>query len=317
MVKMATDLTPGLFKLRFQALGTACEIQFRAPAVKEARAFKTAALTWIQKFEATWSRYRADSFLSQVNAGAGRRSFELTPEQDEIVALCQYSYQFTQGLIDASACPLTLLWEEAERRGVRPSTREVEDVLKLVSWEAVDYRPGHLFLPQEGMAIEIGGFGKEYAVDRLRTIAVEFGVEAALVDLGRDVATLGSPPQGDYWVVGIENAGELDAPVHRVALSGQAVATSGNGRRYRSIGGERFGHILDIRSGEPAVNEVLTASGLANDCLTAGLLATSACIRGISEGLAEIERHHQVEGVLQSRSDLYFSQNMHRYLISS
>ncbi|MDA7537072.1 FAD:protein FMN transferase [Akkermansiaceae bacterium] len=313
----AKELTAGLFKLRFKALGTNCVVQFRAPSVESAKGYRTAALAWIWEFENTWSRFRPDSLLGQINASAGKTGIELTPEQDEVMRLCEHTYRTSREIIDPSSYPLTKLWDEAAERDEIPSEKMIQNALSFVGWEKVEFSSGHIFLPEEGMALEIGGFGKEYAVDQLIALARSYEIEHALVDLGRDVATLGSPPHGPYWVVGAENAQELDAPLHRLAITNQALATSGNGRRFRSIAGEKFGHIIDARSGFPVKNDLLTATCLANDCLTAGLLSTSACILGAEAGMAEINRSLNAEALFQTDTTTLFSHSIHLHLIAS
>ncbi len=311
------DLTAGLFKLRFKALGTNCVVQFRAPSVDSAKGYRTAALGWIKEFEKTWSRFKPDSLLCQINASAGKTAIQLTPEQDQVVRLCEHTYRTSREIIDPSSYPLTKLWDEAAQRDEIPSEEAISTARSSVGWEKVEFSSGQIFLPEKGMALEIGGFGKEYAVDQLIALARSFEIEHALVDLGRDIATLGSPAHGPYWVVGAENAQELDAPLHRLAITNQALATSGNGRRFRSIGGERFGHIIDARSGWPVKNDLLTATCLANDCLTAGLLSTSACILGTEAGMAEIDRSLHTEALFQTETDTLFSRSIHLHLIAS
>ncbi|MDA7518124.1 FAD:protein FMN transferase [Akkermansiaceae bacterium] len=313
----AQELTAGLFKLRFKALGTNCVVQFRAPSIDSAKGFRTAALAWIREFENTWSRFRPDSLLCQINASAGKTAIQLTPEQDEVLRLCEHTYRTSREIIDPSSYPLTKLWDEGAQRDEIPSDQMIAQALGLVGWGKVEFSSGQVFLPEEGMALEIGGFGKEYAVDQLIALARSFEIKHALVDLGRDVATLGSPPHGPYWIVGAENAQELDAPLHRLAITNQALATSGNGRRFRSIAGDKFGHIIDARSGWPVKNNLLTATCLANDCLTAGLLSTSACILGAEAGMAEIDRSLHTEALFQTSTNTIFSRNIHLNLIAS
>ncbi|MGJ8696701.1 MAG: FAD:protein FMN transferase [Verrucomicrobiaceae bacterium] len=311
------DLSPGLFKLRFKALGTDCVVQFRTGEVEVAKEFRSEVLRWIREFEERWSRFKAGSLLCRINELAGRESVALSEEEDEVVALCDYTFRTSGGLIDPTSLPLTHLWDAAAREDRMPGDGEIAATVARVSWGAVEYEEGRIFLPEAGMAMEIGGFGKEYAVDRLIRLARECGVEHALVDLGRDVATLGSPPHGPYWVVGVENARELDSAVHRVAIRDVGLATSGNGRRFRTVGGKVFGHIIDARTGWPVENELLTASCLAGDCLTAGILSTVSCVTGVEEGLAEVDRTLNAAALFQTADQLYFSENIHRYLIPS
>ncbi|MCX8239232.1 MAG: FAD:protein FMN transferase [Akkermansiaceae bacterium] len=314
---MTSNLTAGLFKLGFQALGTVCEVQFRTGSVEGAKEFRAAALGWLRHFEERWSRFKSGSLLCQINAQAGLGPVEVTEEEEEVLRLCDHTYRVSRGLNDPTSFPLTRLWNDAGNRGVLPSQGEIDEVKELVSWPLVERGNGEVFLPRKGMALEIGGFGKEYAVDQLIAFAQKFGIEDCLVDLGRDVSALGEPPHGPYWVVGVEDAREEEAAAYRLAFTGKALATSGNGRRFRVIGGKKFGHIIDPRNGWPAENDLLTASCLADDCLTAGILSTNACILGTEEGLAEIERSHGVEAILQSSTQTHYSSNIHRYVLGS
>ncbi len=313
----ATNLTNGLFKLSFRALGTQCVVQYRTSSVEAAKEYRSAALSWIREFENTWSRFRPDSLLCKINAAAGQHPIELTPAQDKIIQLCKYTYDFSNGLLDPTSFPLTRLWDETVKRDSLPSESELRQTLSLVGWPEVEHQTGQVYLPKKGMALEIGGFGKEYAVDQLIQLARQYDIQSALVDLGRDVATLGSPPQGDYWVVGVEDARLTDTPLYRLALSGQALATSGNGRRFRRICGKKYGHIIDSCSGQPVQNDTLSVTCLANDCLTAGILSTISCLIGGQKALSEIERHLDTHGLLQTQDKNLFSQNLHRHLLNN
>jgi thiamine biosynthesis lipoprotein len=312
----AEELAVGLFKLRFEALGTNCLVQFRAPSIESAKKYRSETLAWIRAFEETWSRFRPDSLLCHINASAGINAVKLTPQQDEIIKLCEHTFRTSKGIIDPTSYPLTELWDSAAQRDQVPEENEIAQTRESIGWDKVEHSPGSVFLPEKGMALEIGGFGKEYAVDQLIALARSYQIEHALVDLGRDVATLGSPVHGPYWVVGVENARELDAPLHRLAITNQALATSGNGRRFRTIGGEKYGHIIDSRTGHPVKNELLTATCLANDCLTAGLLSTSACILGIDSGMEQVDRSFNTEALFQTATNTLFSNNIHLQLIS-
>lgn len=314
---MSASLQTGLFKLQFKALGTHCVIQFRTDEITAAKEFKTAALSWIKDFENTWSRFKPNSLLSQINASAGQEKIALTPEQDHVIQLCDHTYRQSNGLIDATSFPLTRLWDQAAKNDQLPTEEEISEVKKHVNWNAIEHSPGSVFLPEKGIALEIGGFGKEYAVDRLIELAKCSGIANLLVDLGRDVAVAGSPPHGPYWVVGAENASEENSALYRLAITDRAVATSGNGRRFRTIGGKKFGHIIDSRSGHPAETDVLTATCLAPDCLTAGVLSTSACILGSDVGLSEMERRLNTSGIIQTARDTKFSSTIHQHIIAS
>lgn len=314
---MSKQLPEGLFRLSFKALGTQCEVQFQAPSIKAAKDFRKEALEWLRNFENRWSRFKPDSFLSEINQQAGRDPIPYQEDDREIFQLCEYVHKLSRGLNDPTSLPLTSLWDQAGRLDRLPDESEIKEAQRLVSWPEVEWANGTIRLPETGMALEIGGFGKEFAVDRLIKLAQKNDIINCLVDLGRDVAATGEPPHGQAWVVGIEDARKENTPAYRLALSNRGLATSGNGRRFRTIAGKKFGHILDPRTGSPAENDLLTVSALANDCLTAGQISTTACILGSKEGMALIENSHGIEAILQTARDPQYSSRIHHHLLAS
>lgn len=312
---LAPPLTEGLFKLSFKALGTNCLVQFRSPDVDTARAYRRSALVWLKEFEATFSRFIPTSMLSRINARAGGARVEITPEVEEMLDLATQVFSLSLGINDATSLPLTRRWDEAARRQELPSRADLDRCRDLVGWDKVERGPGWVRLPRPGMALDFGGFGKEFAVDRLLAMALQHGIEHALVDLGRDIATQGRPPGQPAWVVGIEDADTHDRPLTRVAVSGHAVASSGNYRRFRLINGRRFGHLIDPRTGEPASTSVGGVTCIAQRCLTAGLFCQAAFILGAMEGFSLIDSQRDVAGLIQTTSRTYRTRNFSRHEI--
>lgn len=309
------DASHGLFKLSFNAIGSHCLIQFRTGEAENARAFRTAALGWLRDFEATFSRFIPDSELSQVNAAAGGAAVGISPGFEKMLELCDLVHSLSGGVHDPTSLPLTALWDRAAADQQVPSKEKMAATLELVGWRKVERSPGFVRLPRGGMALDFGGFGKEYAVDRVMQIAGDFGIRDILVDLGRDLATQGSPPDFSHWVIGVEDACALDKPVLRVALSGKAMASSGNYRRYRTIAGRHYGHQIDPRTGETASTEIDAVTCIAGSCLVAGLFSQAAFIIGTKTALGLIDSQPDVEGVIQASGSLHRTRNFHHYEI--
>jgi thiamine biosynthesis lipoprotein len=308
-----SDLSAGLFKLSFKALGTHCLVQFRAPGEASARHFRATALSWLRDFEATFSRFIPTSVVSRLNAQAGGAGLDLAPEVERLFELGDWVFSASHGINDPSSLPLTRLWDEAAQTQIIPSIQERTKAQDCVGWEKIERRGGRVRLPSPGMAVDFGGFGKEFAVDYVLQLAVEQGIDNILVDLGRDIATCGRPPGQPVWVVGVEAAAVPDRPVLRAGLSGEAMASSGNYRRYRVIAGRRFGHLIDPRTGEPACTEVEGVTCIAQRCVTAGLFSQTAFILGVDAGLRLMEAQSGVEGVVQSPGRLWRTRDFYRY----
>jgi len=306
-------LADGLFKLSFKALGTNCVVQFRSADLPAAKAYRQAALGWLRTFEATFSRFLPSSTLSRINANAGRQAVPVSEEVEHMLDLAGQVHALSMGINDATSLPLTTLWDKAAVRQQLPSLAELTRCRELVGWDKVERSAGRVRLPLSGMALDFGGFGKEFAADRLVAMAGELGIGHVLVDLGRDIATQGRPPDQPAWVVGIEDAHTHDRSFTRTAVSGQAVASSGNYRRFRVINGQRYGHLIDPRSGEPASTAVGAVTCIARRCLTAGLFSQAAFILGQDDGFRLLDAQRDVEGLIQTSHRSYRTRHFANY----
>jgi thiamine biosynthesis lipoprotein len=165
------------------------------------------------------------------------------------------------------------------------------------------------------MALDFGGFGKEYAVDIVAQIALNHGVANALVDFGHDLRVLGQPPGRPAWHVGLEDPRHPGTSTESIAVSGsRGVASSGDYLRCFKIAGRRYGHIVDPRTGWPVANGCQQATIIADTCLQAGVLSTTAFVLGVVPALALIQTHPGAEGLLTTENSRAQTRGFHRYV---
>ncbi len=305
----------GLFRLGFNAMGTRCEILYAASSVEEADPFRQDALAWIHHFVARYSRFRKDSLIGRINAAAGTAAVEIDEEDARLFDLCETLHFQTEGLFDPTTLPLSILWDFKAEKPRVPEEAEIQAALPKVGWTKVHREGNSIQLPEKGMGLDFGGFGKEYAVDRMADLAHKHGLENALIDFGGDVHALGSPPDVPAWRVGVE---DLDHPGRArfvLGLSNQGVATSGNYLRFFEHEGRRYGHLLDHRTGYPASNACLSATVVSRSCLEAGVLATCSLLEGNDAGLARIERFFGAEGCIRTESDIRWTKRFDENVI--
>jgi thiamine biosynthesis lipoprotein len=288
-----------LRRLSFPALGTICEVQYAAPGgTSQATGFEQAVVSWVAAFERKYSRFRPDSLLSRINAAAGRGWVDVDPEMEAMLKLCDSLHFMTQGVLDPTMLPLIQLWNYKAEAPRIPTQGEIDVARALVGWKKVQRAPGKVFLPVAGMALDFGGFGKEYAVDVAAQIAKDHGIPSALVDFGHDLRAVGVPPDRPAWHIGLEDP--LHPGRHRdsLAIVGKGVASSGDYIRRFVVGGRRYGHIIDPRTGWPVANGCLQATVVAASCLQAGVLSTTAFVLGVPKGIDLIQAHPGAEGLL-------------------
>jgi thiamine biosynthesis lipoprotein len=289
-----------LRKLSFRALGTNCEVQYAAPGGDaQAQAFEQRAVGWVQAFEAKYSRFRPDSLLSRINAAAGRDWVEVDAEMEDLFKLCDTLVFMTQGVLDPTALPVIRLWDWKVEHPVLPDPKQIAAALRLVGWAKVQRKPGRVLLPEPGMALDFGGFGKEYAVDRVAQIALDCGLTDALVDFGHDLRALGAAPGRPAWHIGLEDPERPGTSWASTAVGGgRGVASSGDYIRCFVLGGRRYGHIVDPRTGWPVGNGCTQATVIAGTCLQAGVLSTTAFVLGVPKGVEFIQACLGAEGML-------------------
>lgn len=312
----ATGAEEPLRKVVWRALGTDCSLQFACAQDARADAFVGAAKAWVERFEARYSRFRPDSALSRINAAAGRDWVEVDAEMDQMLTLCGSVHFMTQGILDVTSLPLLRLWRFSDPVPRLPTREDVAAAQRLVGWNKVRREPGRVQLPLAGMAMDFGGWGKEFAVDAVAQLGIEHGLTSLLVDFGHDIRAVGQPPGRPAWHVGIEDPAAPGTARGSVAAVNVGIASSGDYQRGVTIDGRRFGHIIDPRTGWPVANGNVQVTIVAPSCLQAGLLSTSAFVLGAEAGLRLIGETYGAEGRILTQRARHQSRGFYRYEVT-
>ncbi|MCK5769816.1 FAD:protein FMN transferase [Algiphilus sp.] len=268
-----------LFRQRFTAMASPCELRCYADEATAAQGALDAAEAEVRRIETKYSRYREDSIVSRINAAAG--SGNAIAVDDETAALLDYSatvFEQSDGRFDITSGVLRRAWDFRRQRV--PAQSEVDALLPLIGWQRVEWASPHIHLSRAGMQLDFGGFGKEYAVDRAVAVLEAHGIAHGMVDLGGDVRVVGPHPDGSAWRVGVSHPQQPDTAIARVDLRTGAIATSGDYHRAFIVDGRRYSHLLDARTGWPVADTFASASALAPRCLIAGSASTIAMLHG-------------------------------------
>lgn len=285
-----------LYRLTFSALGTDCSILFHSLSNPQAAAYAKTAAQWVADFETRYSRFLPGSLVSKIGRAAGKHPVMINDEDNRLFDICSSVYESTGGLVDVTARPLLNLWDYRKTPCKVPSESQIEEARALVGWELVERTSNSIFLPKPGMRLDLGGIGKEYAVDRVVELSGTLGIDAILVDFGGDIRCEGAPPKRDRWQIGIEDPSTLTASSESLFLKAGAVASSGNYRRSFSINNRTFSHIINPRSGRAVERSKQISTVVSDTCLRAGILATTACMLTLEQAISEIEEAYQTEG---------------------
>lgn len=294
---MSENEGPVLYTTRFALMGGGAVVRFvdergRPEAERIARAVEDEA----RRIEVKFSRYRETSVVSEINRNAGRTPVAVDEETDTLVGEALDLARLTGGRFDPTVGVLRYVWDF--RAGRVPSGDEVAALLPFVDSAAVSRRDGTVFLRKAGMELDLGGVGKEYAVDRAADLLRVRGVRSAIVDFAGDVATVGRRGDGRRWSVGVADPRGRGGCLFPIRIPGDAgIATSGDYERFFMKDGVRYHHLLDATTGFPS-RGIASATVVGKTAFSAGRLATAAFLLGAEEGLSLLERTPGVEGVL-------------------
>ncbi len=263
---------------QFFALGSDCGLQIFADDADEAERAMMAAMREIARIEARYSRYRTDSEVSRINAVAAvGGTVDVDVETAGLIDYASACYRKSDGLFDITSGLLRKAWNFSSGR--LPEDSALDELLPRIGFDKVIWSRPQLTFRIAGMEIDFGGIGKEYAVDRAVEVCRAMGIRHGLVDLGGDIRIVGPRPDDEPWRVGIRHPRASSVVMAEVALDKGAVATSGDYERFMEVGGRRYCHILNPRTGWPAQG-LSSVTVIGDDCLVAGSLATIAMLKG-------------------------------------
>jgi len=160
-----------------------------------------------------------------------------------------------------------------------PSKQQVAEVLPFIGWNKVTWRRPELILP-EGMEIDFGGLGKEYAVDSAVLKIMQVSDAPVLVNFGGDLRVSGPRTGNQRWRVAIESVDGESVSTARLEIANGALTTSGDARRFLLKNGVRYSHILDPRTGWPVKDPPRSVTVAAPTCMEAGVISTLAMLQG-------------------------------------
>ena len=263
---------------RFVAMASPCEVLIEQAPQALAHQIVDAVAGCAWRIERKFSRYRSDSVVHKINSSAGH-SVVLDEESAALIDFAATLTKMSEGGFDITSGVLRKVWT-FDGGSVIPSQAQIDAVMTQVGWRHVQWRKPVLQM-QPGMQIDLGGIGKEYAVDqaaaRVENIAPGL---SCLINFGGDVVVRNPRRDGQPWRVGIEAAEHAGTALHVVHLNRGGLATSGDSRRFVLHEGRRYSHIIDARTGWPVADAPHSITVAADTCSQAGTLTTLAMLRG-------------------------------------
>lgn len=213
------------------------------------------------------------------HTGSGSLSGNAAELMEQALELCRR----TGGALDISVYPIVQAWGFTTGSYQVPDEETIQSLLPLVDYTQIQYdaATGVVTLP-EGMEIDLGSVAKGYAGQLAAQMLREHGVQSALLNLGGNVQTVGTKPDGSPWQIGIKDPQGEDAMMV-LSVEDQAVVTSGGYERYFEQDGQTYWHIMDPFTGHPADSGLLSVTIVGKQGIICDGLSTSLFVMGLEK----------------------------------
>ena len=259
----------------------------------------------VDRLECILSIFRPASEAGLLNREADVHPVSVGAELFELLQFCERMHEETGGAFDITTGALSECWGFKERKPAVPAPEALEAARKRTGFHFVSLGQDRtVAFHSRGLRINLGGVGKGYALDRGASSLQARGIGNALLSSGfSSVLALGDGPEHAGWLVGIRHPVFKERRLGAVRLRSCGMATSGQEEQGFEVDGQRFGHVLDPRTGFPAKG-VASVSVIADSAARADSLSTAFFIGGSELAKRYCDQHEGVVAVMLEAHDL-------------
>lgn len=265
---MAYKNTSKVFHSNFFAMGTRMDMVLPQINGEEGDEIFQAIRLEVKRLERKLSRFDQNGSIFNINKNAYKQEIMLDNELFNIISDCKEYYEKSLGYFDITQRKMMDYWKLQEE-----DERKFQMLVKMLGADKIhlDEKKNSLRFENEYIEIDLGGYGKGYALENVRGILSEHAVSKAFLSFGgSSVLTVGSHPHGEYWGVGIRNLYVPTENAYAFKICNKSVSTSGVTPLKK---GSKWGHVINPKSGNP-VEGSKTVSVSASSPLQSEILST-------------------------------------------
>jgi len=301
------------FSRELKLMGNNFAITVVAPDAETANSNVDSAVAEISRIENLLSTFKPQSQATLVNNNAGISPVAVDAEVLSLIERCMGISKITQGAFDITYGGVDkTLWNFDKAMTKLPTAVEALKSVHLINYQniIIDKDKSTVFLKEKGMRLGFGGIGKGYAAEKAKEVLQRQNVGSALINASGDLTAWGLQPSGKPWTVGISDPDAPEKVFSYLNITGKAVATSGNYEKYVMIGGKKYSHTIDPKTGLP-VHGIKSVTVICDNAEFADAMATPISVMGIQAGLYLV---NQLPGVhciiIDDNNKLYTSKNI-------
>ena len=240
-----------------------------------------------QEYDHSFSTFNDQSVISKINTNQ-------PVEPDQWFIRCFEKSQeisgITQGAFDITVAPLVNAWGFGFKEKENVTAELIDSLLQLTGYGKVRLENGQIIKDNPDIMLDMSAIAKGYTSDLIADFLKSKGCENYMVEIGGEVVAKGQNAKGADWKIGISKPDETGLLVSEdlqaiVKLPAHALATSGNYRNFYVEDGKKYAHTIDPTTGYPVQHSLLSATVLANDCMTADAFATAFMVLGLEKSV--------------------------------
>ncbi len=260
-----------------------------------------------QRIEDLISEWNPNSEISAINRNAGIQPIRVSKEVFDFIERSLVISEITDGAFDLSWASLRNLWKFDGSPQQMPTESEVKESVQFIGYQNIqlDKAQQTVFLKEKGMKLGTGGNGQGFGVDKSIELLKKKGVKGALVNASGDIYAYGKQADGTAWKVGVSNPLDKTKVFALLDLEEMALTTAGNYEKFIEYKGEKYSHIIDPRTGYPALG-VQSVSVYSKSAELSDALDTALFILGPQNALYLVEQIPEVECVIVDKNNKIF-----------
>lgn len=266
-----------------------------------------------KKYDKMFSRTNEESEIYKINHAKGE-SVEVSADTITIIKKGIYYSNMSLGAFDISIGSVSSLWDFKSEKHTVPSSKKLAAATGHINYNNIIISGNTVKLADPKAQIDVGAIAKGYIADRLKEYLEENGIKHAIINLGGNVQTIGSKPDGSKYNIGIQKPfDETGKPLTSVKVSDQSVVTTGIYQRYFEKNNKIYHHILDPKTGYPCKNNLHSVTIITDSSLTADALSTTCFLLGYKKGMNLIDQLDNVDAVfITDDGEIHYSKNFQR-----
>ncbi len=276
----------------------------------------------LKKVDNSLSPFNPNSVISRINRN---EDVEPDPLFMETYYCAQEISKKTSGAFDFTIAPLANAWGFGFKQGIYLDSQAVDSLREIVDYRKVSFANNRIVKEDDRIMLSGSAIAKGFASDIIGRLLEKKGVRNYMVEIGGEIVVKGKNPQKKLWRIAVNKPVEDSLSINQdikavLELTDIGMATSGNYRNFHYRDGKKYGHTIDPRTGYPVQTEILSATVLADNCMTADGYATAFMVMGFEKTKELVENTPGLEVYLiyldaAGNEETYMSPSMKRYVV--